>query len=126
MVLHSVERDVPTILQRWAYQIIPADDAEPIRTCVAMMSDTPDYYELRQIVEPHLGRFPTPNRILGELINLREVDGSERDMFAEEPYGHDAKGLPRNRRATKLLLRGETFKGFVAGTAVLFEERVVL
>lgn len=68
---------------------------------------------------------------MGELINLREVDGSERDMFAEEPYGHDAKGLPRNRRATKLLrrhckLRGETFKGFVAGTAVLFEERVVL
>lgn len=54
MVLHSVERGVPTILRRWAYQIIPADDAEPMRTGIAMMSDTPDYYELRQIVEPHL------------------------------------------------------------------------
>jgi hypothetical protein len=99
------------------------------RSKLAPGDDGPGYDQLRQLIEPLLDGEPLEH--VGVLW-----EGKRRDMFVSE-LGHvtlEARGpLPRNEEATAIYranwLRGhpETDPeslAFIAGTAILFDERV--
>jgi hypothetical protein len=88
-----VERDVTALLKRFGYQIIPADEAEPIGKDVAMLPEGPLVADLRNVVQPHLG---------GHRMIRMEVfySGEMRDLFVDAAAV--PKDLPRNERATAI------------------------
>jgi hypothetical protein len=106
------------------YQVIPANQGQPVRKASAVMSALPHFEELDNVVRPVLGG--------GTLMRVGVLfRGEERNMFVDD-LAH-TKELPRNEFATELY-RGDYLASnpgtdpeslpVICGPAVLFDEQV--
>jgi hypothetical protein len=109
---------------RFEYQVIPADQGQPVRKASIVMSAMPDGEELDHAIRPLLDG--------GSLMKVGIViGGEERDIFVDDLGG--MKDLPRNELATHLY-RGHYLANhpgtdpeslpIIYGPAVLFDEQV--
>jgi hypothetical protein len=116
------------VRKQFRYQVIPADVSEPIRPGIATFREVPSRQEIARVVRPLID-----DATMMRVPVTRAETGLAVDMFVDELA--IIKDLPRNERATTIFreeyLLWHPFADpaklrFIAGTAILFDEPVVL